>query len=77
MLEQVEKNPDGGHPILRGMSAEGAVNVLKRQLNAFWKGEYPFEVNDEHDKMTNPPEWWRPLENHKYGQLLAVCLFIE
>jgi hypothetical protein len=81
MLESIASSDDTtvGHPILHSKGPRDCAVDLKHQIDAFWKGEYPFNVS-ANENITDPLEWWTRLERHEHGQVLAVSnqsVFIE
>jgi hypothetical protein len=70
MLVHIEKFPGTGPELLRTLGPVDAAHELKNQLEAFWRGEYPFIVSEE-AKGKNPLEWWQHLEHHMHAHVLA------
>jgi hypothetical protein len=60
-----------GHPILHAKGPRDCAVDLKCQIDAFWKGEYPFNVS-ANENITDPLEWWTCLERHEHRQVLTV-----
>ncbi|KAI0643457.1 ribonuclease H-like domain-containing protein [Trametes meyenii] len=75
MLERVKTHPDDYHdPILVNISAKKASQDLKNQLEAYWKGEYPF---NEPICPKDPLAYWTEMKHHSSSRILAVvCIKI-
>jgi hypothetical protein len=69
-LVHIEKFPGTGPELLRMLGPVDAAHKLKNQLEAFWRGEYPFIISEE-AKGKNPLEWWQHLEHHMHARILA------
>jgi len=66
---EVDRHETKQIPTLKGLTSAEIVDGLRRQLDTFWRAEWPFDqqVND-HD----PLAWWESLRYHTHARILAV-----
>jgi hypothetical protein len=57
------------HSIFKELSPSQIVEDLHHQLEAFWRGEWPF---DTPVKNGNSLAWWESLAMHRHARILAV-----
>jgi len=57
------------HPIFKELSPSQTVEDLRHQVEAFWRGEWPF---DAPVKNGNSLAWWESLVMHPHARVLAV-----
>ncbi len=74
MLEYIENNPSelkNGIPVLQKLGPVRAAEGLKSQLEAFWRGEWPFSMElTEQD----PLAWWEQVGCNPHADVLAVSV---
>jgi hypothetical protein len=72
LREKLELLPkDTIKPPFKDLSCAQVVDDLRRQLEAYWRNEWPFnqQVTDN-----DPLAWWKSIKLHPYVQVLAVCV---
>jgi hypothetical protein len=71
MMEQAQQLPqEKVHPVLQVLKPNEVVNGFKRQLELFWRAEWPF---NESSPDLDPLKWWQDLQSHPQARVLAVC----
>ena len=69
-LARCKSHPgDRIHPIFKELSPSQIVEDLRHQLEAFWRGEWPFDMPV---KDGNSLAWWESLAMHRHARILAV-----
>jgi len=69
-LKRHESHPDDRvAPIFRELNPSQIVEGMKNQLDAYWRGEWPF---DQPIEDSDPLAWWKALEKPPHSRVLAV-----
>lgn len=74
MIACQQKYPESNvEPLLKTLTPKELSIELKQQLEAFWKGHYPFNrlLNTGMDSLA----WWLQFQEHSDARVLAVKLF--
>ena len=58
--------------ILREKSPRETAEAFIHQLEAYFRGEWPFDVDIS---TSDPLEWWDNLKLHRHASVLAVGVF--
>jgi hypothetical protein len=59
------------HPItaLQQLTPAQIVDGLRRQFDAYWRNEWPF---DQHVENHDPLAWWESFRHHSHARVLSV-----
>ena len=72
IMERIQKHPNEPVPTLfKEMSMGSIAKDLQRQINAYWREEYPFKQSSP---CNNPIVRWQELEKLSDARVLAVCM---
>ena len=70
-LERRLSHPDEPvHAIFKLLSPAQIVDELRHQLEAFWRGEWPFDQQAS-VKDGNSLGWWEAFSDHPHAHVLA------
>ena len=67
LLQRIQDHPGSGNALLITLGPTASVSELKRQLDAYWKHEYPFDTSTTFRAEKHSLEWWRSLERHNHA----------
>lgn len=67
---ELDLEPDLQKRIVKELGQKATVEKFRRQLLAYARGEYPFNAPMREGMRTI--DWWRELEYHVHGHVLAV-----
>jgi hypothetical protein len=71
---EVERHEIRPIPALQQLTPAQIVDGLRRQLDAYWRNEWPFDQQVEnHD----PLAWWESLRYHSHARVLSVRVFFH
>jgi len=71
-LKRHESHPDDRvAPIFKELNPSQVVDGMKNQLDAYWRGEWPF---DQPIENSDPLAWWKALEKPLHSRILAVSI---
>lgn len=69
-LDRIQAFPNAAdYPVIRSLPPAEVVNGLRVQLDAFWRGQWPFNEKLVDD---NPLAWWTSFQFHPHARVLAV-----
>ena len=63
-----------GVPCLRKKGPRDSLQDLRSQLDTYWQGDYPFQVQCSVD---NPLEWWRERAKHESADIQGVSILSD
>lgn len=74
MIAYQQQHPESNvEPLLKSLTPKELSIELKRQLEAFWRGQYPFNrpLTSSMDSLA----WWLQFQEHPDARVLAVKPF--
>jgi len=70
IMERIQKHPDEPVPALFKEMCMGSIaKDLQHQIDAYWRGEYPFKQSSP---CNDPMTWWQELKKLSDARVLAV-----
>ena len=77
-IEYRETHPDHPWPPpLISLQPADIVDELRIQLEAYWRGEWPFtSIEDSNTVEVHPLEWWQERSDWHGARVLAVCTIL-
>ena len=67
---EVDRHETHPIPALMQLTTAQIVDGLRHQIDAYWRGEWPFDQKVENN---DPLAWWTSLCHHPHARVLAVC----